>query len=196
MLLMIDNYDSFTYNLVHYFEVLGQTVLVKRNDAISLDDIEALQPSYIVLSPGPGNPDDAGICKDVVKRFGASIPLLGVCLGHQCIVEAYGGIIQHAPRIMHGKIESIRHSGEGVFFQLPESFRVTRYHSLVAANDPLPESLTLTAWCDAWEDHAPEIMGVRHKTLPIEGVQFHPESIATEYGYPLLNNFIKRYATV
>lgn len=188
MLLMIDNYDSFTYNLVHYFQVLGQTVQTHRHDKISLEDIRKLDPQYIVLSPGPKNPLHAGICLDVIDQFSQSIPTLGVCLGHQCIGHHFGGDIIHAKTIMHGKSSTVTHHNEGVFKDLENDFSVTRYHSLVIDERTLPECLTVTARS---EDN--EIMGVKHVDYPIEGVQFHPESVTTEQGYALLDNFLKYY---
>ena len=187
MLLMIDNYDSFTYNLVQYFGELGETVRVYRNDAISLDGIARLKPDLIVISPGPGTPAQAGVSLDVIREFAGKTPLLGVCLGHQAIGEAFGGRVVHAKRQMHGKVSPVHHHGTGVFEGLPNPLACTRYHSLALDRTSLPECLEITAWCDDGE-----IMGVRHKTLDVEGVQFHPESILTECGRDLLNNFLKR----
>lgn len=187
MLLMIDNYDSFTYNLVQYFGELGETVRVYRNDAISLDGIARLKPDRIVISPGPGTPAQAGVSLDVIREFAGKTPLLGVCLGHQAIGEAFGGRIVHAKRQMHGKVSPVHHYGTGVFEGLPNPLACTRYHSLALDRTSLPECLEITAWCDDGE-----IMGVRHKTFDVEGVQFHPESILTECGRDLLNNFLKR----
>ena len=187
MLLMIDNYDSFTYNLVQYFGELGAEVHTVRNDALTPDDVEQMDPQGIVISPGPGTPDDAGVSLALIKRFAGRIPLLGVCLGHQAIGQAFGGRIVRAQRVMHGKVDRVTHTGEGVFAGLPESFEVTRYHSLVVERSSLPECLAVTA-------HTPdgEIMGLRHRQFEVEGVQFHPESIATEHGHAMLANFLKR----
>ncbi|MDR0933978.1 MAG: aminodeoxychorismate/anthranilate synthase component II [Burkholderiaceae bacterium] len=186
MLLMIDNYDSFTYNLVQYFGELGETVSVYRNDAVTLDEIARIRPDRICISPGPGEPGSAGVSLDILKRFSGEIPILGVCLGHQAIGMAFGGRVIHAKRVMHGKISKITHTDTGVFRGLPNPLTVTRYHSLAIERESLPECLEITAWTDDGE-----IMGVRHKTLPVEGVQFHPESILSEAGYALLNNFLK-----
>ena len=185
MLLMIDNYDSFTFNLVQYFGELGEEVLVKRNDEISVVEIEKIAPQRIVISPGPCAPLQAGISVATVEKFAGKIPILGVCLGHQCIGQAFGGRIIHAQTLMHGKTSQMTHTGEGVFTGLPSPFRITRYHSLVIERSTKPDCLDVTAWTDDGE-----IMGVRHKTLPIEGVQFHPESIMTEHGHALLKNFL------
>ncbi len=185
MLLMIDNYDSFTYNLVQYLGELGEDVVVKRNDEISLADIEAMQPKRIVISPGPCTPNEAGISVAAIEKFAGKIPLLGVCLGHQAIGQAFGGKIVHAKTLMHGKTSQITHTERGVFAGLPSPFRATRYHSLVIERETCPSCLEITAWTEDGE-----IMGVRHKTLPIEGVQFHPESILTEHGHALLKNFL------
>ena len=186
MLLMIDNYDSFTYNLVQYFGELGEDVQVFRNDEIDLAAIAALQPDHIVISPGPCTPNEAGVSVPLIKAFAGKTPLLGVCLGHQSIGQAFGGKIVHAKQLMHGKTSMIHHKDVGVFHGLPNPFRATRYHSLVIERDSLPDCLEITAWTEDGE-----IMGVRHKTLPIEGVQFHPESILTEYGHEMLANFLK-----
>lgn len=186
MLLMIDNYDSFTYNLVQYLGELGEDVLVKRNDEISVQEIEKLAPKRIVISPGPCSPSEAGISVATIEKFAGKIPLLGVCLGHQSIGQAFGGRIVHAKTLMHGKTSEITHINEGVFKGLPSPYRATRYHSLVIERESCPDCLEITAWTDDGE-----IMGVRHKTLPIEGVQFHPESIMTEHGHALLKNFLK-----
>ena len=185
MLLMIDNYDSFTYNLVQYFGELQQDVVVFRNDEISLDEVAALDPAHIVISPGPCTPNEAGISVPLIRRFAGEIPILGVCLGHQSIGQAFGGKIVHAKRVMHGKVSIIHHGGQGVFNGLREPFEATRYHSLVIERESLPEVLALTAWTDDGE-----IMGVRHKTLAVHGVQFHPESILTQFGHELLRNFV------
>lgn len=186
MLLMIDNYDSFTYNLVQYLGELKQEVAVFRNDEIDLARVAALAPSHIVISPGPCTPNEAGISVPVIKEFSGKIPILGVCLGHQSIGQAFGGKIVHAKELMHGKTSMIHHKDIGVFHDLPNPFRATRYHSLVIERNSLPDCLEITAWTDDGE-----IMGVRHKTLPVEGVQFHPESILTEYGHEMLANFLK-----
>lgn len=185
MLLMIDNYDSFTYNLVQYFGELGEDVVVKRNDEITISEIEKLAPQRIVISPGPCTPSEAGVSVATIENFAGRIPLLGVCLGHQSIGQAFGGKIVHAKTLMHGKTSQITHTDTGVFAGLPSPYRATRYHSLVIERESCPECLEITAWTDDGE-----IMGVRHKTLPIEGVQFHPESIMTEHGHALLKNFL------
>ena len=185
MLLMIDNYDSFTYTLVQYFGELGAEVKVFRNDEIGLDEIGALAPSHIVISPGPCTPKEAGISVAAIREFAGKIPILGVCLGHQSIGDAFGGRIVHAQRLMHGKTSPIRHRGEGVFHGLPDPFTATRYHSLVIEPDSVPAVLEVTAWTDDGE-----IMGVRHRELAVEGVQFHPESILSEHGHALLKNFL------
>jgi len=190
MILMIDNYDSFTYNLVQYFRELGAEVEVFRNDAIGLDEIEARAPTGIVLSPGPCTPAEAGISVPVVRRFGPRVPMLGVCLGHQAIGAALGGKIVRASRIMHGKVSLIHHDEVGVFRGLPRPFEATRYHSLVIERSTLPEALEVTAWTEDEGDR--EIMGVRHRQWPLEGVQFHPESILTLAGKALLQNFLDR----
>jgi len=186
MLLMIDNYDSFTYNLVQYLGELGEEVVVYRNDEIALDKIAALKPEHIVISPGPCTPNEAGVSVPLIKRFAGEIPILGVCLGHQSIGQAFGGKIVHAKQLMHGKTSNIQHARQGVFCNLPSPFQATRYHSLVIERASLPDCLEVTAWTDDGE-----IMGVRHKHLPIEGVQFHPESILTEHGHDLLRNFLR-----
>jgi anthranilate synthase component 2 len=188
MLLMIDNYDSFTYNLVQYFSELGQEVVVERNDKISLKEIKNLNPEFLVLSPGPCTPNEAGISLEIVSNFKGKIPILGVCLGHQSIGQAFGGKITHAKTIMHGKTSDIHHTNKGVFKGLSNPFTATRYHSLVIERESLPDCFEITAWTDD-----EEIMGIRHKELYIEGVQFHPESILSEYGHDLLRNFIKNY---
>ena len=188
MLLMIDNYDSFTYNLVQYFSELGQEVVVERNDKVSLKEIKNLNPEFLVLSPGPCTPNEAGISLDIVNNFKGKIPVLGVCLGHQTIGQAFGGKITHAKTIMHGKTSDIHHTNKGVFKGLSNSFTATRYHSLVIDRESLPDCFEITAWTDD-----EEIMGIRHKELFIEGVQFHPESILSEHGHDLLRNFIKNY---
>lgn len=186
MLLMIDNYDSFTYNLVQYFAELGQHVEVYRNDEISLARVGELKPAFIVVSPGPCTPNEAGISVPLIQQYAGKIPILGVCLGHQSIGQAFGGKIVHAKQLMHGKVSAIHHHSTSVFRGLPNPFQATRYHSLVIERESLPDSLEITAWTDDGE-----IMGVRHKTLPVEGVQFHPESILTEHGHEMLDNFLK-----
>jgi anthranilate synthase component 2 len=183
---MIDNYDSFTYNLVQYFGELGEEVVVRRNDEITLDQIKALAPQRICISPGPCAPDQAGISVEVLKRFGPHVPVLGVCLGHQAIGCAFGGRIVRAQRLMHGKTDQVQHDSAGVFKGLPQHFTVTRYHSLVIEEESLPAALVVTSRASDGE-----IMGVRHKTLPIEGVQFHPESVLTDNGRKLIENFLK-----
>lgn len=188
MLLMIDNYDSFTYNLVQYFGELGQDVHVHRNDEITLEQIYAMKPEKIVISPGPCTPNEAGISVPLIHEFAGEIPLLGVCLGHQSIGQAFGGRIIKAKTLMHGKTSQIHHKNIGVFKDLPNPYTATRYHSLVIERETIPDCLEITAWTDDGE-----IMGVRHKTLAVEGVQFHPESILTEHGHDLLNNFLKSY---
>lgn len=185
MLVMIDNYDSFTYNLVQYLGELGEEVKTFRNDQITLDEIAALQPDRIMLSPGPCTPNEAGISLSVIERFAGKLPLMGVCLGHQSIGQAFGGKVIHAKQIMHGKTSTIEHTNQGVFADIPNPYTVTRYHSLVVERDSLPDCLEVTAWTDDGE-----IMGLRHKELSVEGVQFHPESILTEHGHALLKNFL------
>ena len=186
MLLMIDNYDSFTYNLVQYLGELGEDVRVYRNDEITLEQIEALRPTKIVISPGPCTPNEAGVSVPVIRRFAGTIPLLGVCLGHQSIGQAFGGRIVHAKQLMHGKVSEIHHNNAGVFRELPNPLTATRYHSLVIERESLPDCLEVTAWTVDGE-----IMGVRHKELAVEGVQFHPESFLTERGHDLLANFLR-----
>jgi anthranilate synthase component 2 len=186
MLLMIDNYDSFTYNLVQYFGELKQEVVVFRNDEIALEEVAALRPAHIVISPGPCTPNEAGISVPLIKRFAGEIPILGVCLGHQSIGQAFGGKIVHAKQLMHGKVSTIHHAGQGVFSGIAEPFEATRYHSLVIERESLPRELEVTAWTDDGE-----IMGVRHRSLTVEGVQFHPESILTQFGHDLLRNFVR-----
>jgi len=195
MLLMIDNYDSFTYNLVQYFGELGVDIRVFRNDEISVEEIEALAPEQIVISPGPCTPAEAGISVATIKHFAGKIPILGVCLGHQSIGEAFGGKIIRAKRVMHGKISPIHHEGKGVFRDIKTPFDATRYHSLVIAMDSLPDCLELTAWTENADGSLEEIMGVRHKELPVEGVQFHPESILSEHGHQMLKNFLESGVT-
>jgi len=191
MLLMIDNYDSFTYNLVQYLGELGAEVQVYRNDRISIEDIARLAPDHIVISPGPCTPNEAGISIDVIREFGGKLPLLGVCLGHQSIGQAFGGRIVHACQIMHGKTSPIHHSSSDVFRGLDNPFTATRYHSLVIERESLPECLEITAWTETEDGQLDEIMGIRHRELPISGVQFHPESILTEHGHDLLRNFLE-----
>jgi anthranilate synthase component 2 len=192
MLLMIDNYDSFTYNLVQYLGELGADVLVHRNDRITVEEIERLGPEKIVISPGPCTPNEAGVSVETIKRFAGGVPILGVCLGHQSIGQAFGGKIVHAGEIMHGKTSMIRHSDTGVFRGLPQPFEATRYHSLVIEPASLPECLEVTAWTGDAEGNMDEIMGVRHREMPVEGVQFHPESILTASGHDLLRNFLEQ----
>ena len=191
MLLMIDNYDSFTYNLVQYLGELGADVEVHRNDEITLDEIKARQPEKLMISPGPCTPDEAGISMSVIKTFAGKIPILGVCLGHQSIGQVFGGKIVHAKEIMHGKTSSIYHKDRHVFTGLSNPYTATRYHSLVIEKESLPDCLEITAWTQTQSGEMDEIMGVRHKTMNVEGVQFHPESILTEHGHDLLNNFLK-----
>ncbi len=190
MLLLIDNYDSFTYNVAQYLGELGADVAVHRNDEVSLADIEAMAPERIVLSPGPCTPNEAGVCLDVVRAFGPRLPLLGICLGHQCIGQAFGGEVARAEAVMHGKTSLVHHEGEGLFAGLPTPLRATRYHSLVVALDSLPSCLEVTAWTER-DGAVHELMGARHRQFPIEGVQFHPESIFTESGHDLLRNFLR-----
>ena len=190
MLLMIDNYDSFTYNLVQYFGELGQEVNVVRNDAIDIASIRTLAPAHIVVSPGPRTPNEAGVSLDIFEKLTGSIPILGVCLGHQALGQAFGGKVVRAKRIMHGKTSKIRHHGVGVFAGLPDAFEATRYHSLVVEKESLPDCLEVTAWTETDDGAFDEIMGLRHKSWRTEGVQFHPESILTEHGRELLKNFL------
>jgi anthranilate synthase component 2 len=192
MLLMIDNYDSFTYNLVQYFGELGQEVRVFRNDGIDCAGIEGLAPDYLVISPGPCTPNEAGISLEVVRRFAGRIPLLGVCLGHQTIGQAFGGQVVHAREIMHGKTSRIRHANVDLFAGLPDGFEATRYHSLVVRRETLPDCLEVTAWTETPEGGFDEIMGMRHRELRVSGVQFHPESILTEHGHAMLKNFLEQ----
>ncbi len=189
---MIDNYDSFTYNLVQYFGELGADVTVVRNDEVTVDDIEALSPDKIVISPGPCTPKEAGISVETITKFAGKIPLLGVCLGHQSIGHAFGGDIVHAKSIMHGKTSPVYHKNEGVFKDLNNPFIATRYHSLVIDQATLPDCLEITAWTQDESGNIDEIMGIRHNTLAIEGVQFHPESILTEHGHDMLKNFLEQ----
>ena len=191
-LLMIDNYDSFTFNLVQYLQELGAEVRVERNDALTVDEIERLAPERIVISPGPCTPNEAGVSMAVIERMGASTPILGVCLGHQSIGQVYGGDVIRAGRIMHGKTSRIRHEGKGVFAGLPDGYEATRYHSLVVDKATLPAALEITAWTEHDDGSIEEIMGLRHRDFPVEGVQFHPESILTQHGHALLKNFLER----
>jgi len=191
MLLMIDNYDSFTYNLVQYLQTLGAEVRVVRNDAMRVEQIEKLEPERIVISPGPCTPNEAGVSLQLIERLGSRVPILGVCLGHQGIGQAYGGQVVRAKRIMHGKTSRIRHQGRGVFAELPDGYEATRYHSLVVDRATLPEALEITAWTEDEDGGFDEIMGLRHREFPVEGVQFHPESILTEHGHALLKNFLE-----
>jgi anthranilate synthase/aminodeoxychorismate synthase-like glutamine amidotransferase len=186
MLLMIDNYDSFTYNLVQYFGELGERVTVYRNDQLTLNDVDALAPSHVVISPGPCTPNEAGISVDLVREYGARIPILGVCLGHQSIAQAYGGNIVRAPTLMHGKTSMISHEGASLFGEIPTPFQATRYHSLVVEESSLPDCFEITARADDGE-----IMGIAHRAHPVVGVQFHPESILTQYGHKMLHNFLQ-----
>ncbi|GAB1408606.1 aminodeoxychorismate/anthranilate synthase component II [Thermomonas brevis] len=192
MILMIDNYDSFTFNLVQYLQELGAEVRVERNDALSVEQVQALAPERIVVSPGPCTPDQAGISMAVIERLGATTPILGVCLGHQAIGQVYGGDVVRAGRIMHGKTSPIRHRGGGVFAGLPDGYEATRYHSLVVDKATLPDCLEVTAWTENDDGSVEEIMGLRHRQFPVEGVQFHPESILTQHGHALLKNFLER----
>ncbi len=185
-ILMVDNYDSFTYNLVQYLGELGQELIVHRNDKITLEQVKRLRPDRIVISPGPGSPKDAGVSMEIIRELGPKVPLLGVCLGHQCIGSVYGGIVERNYRLMHGKTSPIFHDGKGVFRDLPNPFEATRYHSLVVRQDGFPSELEVTA-----HTREKEIMGLRHKKFPIFGVQFHPESILTKAGMQLLRNFLK-----
>ena len=185
MLVMIDNYDSFTYNLVQYLGELGQVIKVYRNDQITVDEVEKLSPERIVVSPGPCTPREAGVSNEIIQRFAGRVPLLGVCLGHQCIGHVFGGEVVRAPRLMHGKTSMIRHDGKTIYEGLPNPFEATRYHSLIIRRETLPGCLEVTA-----ETEEGEIMGVRHRTYPIWGGQFHPESILTEHGRPMLRNFL------
>lgn len=194
MLLMIDNYDSFTYNIVQYFGELGQDVKVVRNDEISIGEIESLNPEYLVISPGPCSPNEAGISLESIRYFAGKIPLLGVCLGHQSIGQAFGGDVIRAREVMHGRLSSMYHANIGVFQDLPNPFTATRYHSLVVDKNTLPNCLEVTAWTQLPDGSLDEIMGLRHKTLPVEGVQFHPESILSEHGHQLLKNFLEQHA--
>lgn len=185
MILVLDNYDSFTYNLVQYLGEMGAEMAIYRNDRITLGEVEAMQPEKIVISPGPCTPKEAGISIDLIRKFGSRIPILGVCLGHQAIGEAFGGEVIRAPRLMHGKTSMIEHDGRSIYRQLPNPFEATRYHSLIIRRESMPDELQITAWTQEGE-----VMGVRHKSFPVEGVQFHPESILTQAGKALLKNFL------
>ena len=187
MILMIDNYDSFTYNLVQYLGELGEEPVVRRNDAVTPDQIAAMRPQRIVISPGPGRPEEAGVSNEVIRRFGRTTPILGVCLGHQCIGHVFGAVVTRAPRLMHGKTSLIHHNGRTIFAGLPDPFEATRYHSLIVQREGLPSCLEVTAQTDRRE-----IMGLKHRTWPIWGVQFHPESILTTAGKALLDNFLRQ----
>ena len=191
MLLIIDNYDSFTYNLVQYFGEMGATMEIRRNDQVTVEEIARLQPSHLCISPGPCTPKEAGVSNEVIRRFAGSIPLLGVCLGHQCIGDVFGGEVVRAARLMHGKVSRIHHTNTSVFAEMPQDFEATRYHSLLVKRDSLPECLEITAVA---ADDESEIMGLRHKELPVHGVQFHPESILTQDGKRLLKNFLEMRA--
>jgi len=190
---MLDNYDSFTFNLVHYFQALGQEVKVARNDQITLAEIETLSPAYIVISPGPCSPNEAGLSLEIIKHFAGKTPILGVCLGHQCIAQHYGATIEKAIKVMHGKTSTIKHGSNGLFHQLNNPLTVTRYHSLIVNKDTLPDCLEVTAWSSDENGENNEIMALAHKTLPLASVQFHPESILTEQGMVLLKNFLNQF---
>ena len=192
MLLMIDNYDSFTWNLVQYLQELGEEVRVVRNDELSVDEIAALKPGRIVISPGPCTPNEAGVSMAVIERLGPSVPIFGVCLGHQSIGQVLGGKVVRARQIMHGKTSPMHHSGVGVFAGLENPFEATRYHSLIVERESLPDCLEITAWTEHEDGGFDEIMGLRHKEWPLEGVQFHPESILTQHGHDMLRNFLSR----
>ncbi|WP_027330271.1 anthranilate synthase component II [Marinimicrobium agarilyticum] len=191
MILMIDNYDSFTYNVVQYLAELGADIKVVRNDEITVEEVGRLKPEKIVISPGPCTPNEAGVSLEVIKTYAGKIPLLGICLGHQAIGQAFGGDVIRAPKVMHGKTSLVYHHNKGVFRELNNPLQATRYHSLVIDRATLPDCLEVTAWTQNEDGSPAEIMGVRHKTLPVEGVQFHPESILTEQGHELLNNFLR-----
>ncbi|GAB4223011.1 MAG: aminodeoxychorismate/anthranilate synthase component II [Gammaproteobacteria bacterium] len=196
MLLIIDNYDSFTYNLVHYFGRLGSTPTVVRNDAITLDEIHKLEPSAIILSPGPCTPNEAGICLALIERFAGIVPIFGVCLGLQCIAQYFGGAIVRAPHVMHGKLSNIYHNNSDVFSNLPNPLRATRYHSLIVEPKTIPAVLQITAWTQTPQGDLECIMGLRHRSHLISGVQFHPESIASEYGLEILQQFLHQIALI
>lgn len=189
MILMIDNYDSFTFNLVQFLGELGQELVVKRNDEVTISDIENMKPDFLMISPGPCSPNEAGISMEVIQHFAGKIPIFGVCLGHQSIAQVFGGEVVRAERLMHGKTSPMYHDGKTIFSDIPNPFTATRYHSLIVKKETLPESLEITSWTEEGE-----IMALRHKTLPIEGVQFHPESIMTSHGKELLHNFIRKYS--
>ncbi len=190
MIVMIDNYDSFTYNLVQYFGELGAEVEVHRNDQITVEQVAAKKPSHIILSPGPCTPNEAGICLELIAKLKDSFPILGVCLGHQSIGQAFGGEVVRARQVMHGKVSPVHHHQQGVFFGLPSPFTATRYHSLIVETSTLPKDFEITAWTQHADGTMDEIMGIQHQTLPIAGVQFHPESILTEHGHAMLKNFL------
>jgi len=192
MLLMLDNYDSFTFNLVQYLQELGAEVRVERNDALTVAQIAALAPDKIVISPGPCTPNEAGVSLDVLRELGPTIPIFGVCLGYQALGQVFGGKVIRAGQIMHGKTSPIHHEGNGVFAGLPDAFAATRYHSLVVDKDSVPACLEVTAWTENDDGSIEELMGLRHREFPVEGVQFHPESILTEHGHALLRNFLER----
>lgn len=194
MLLMVDNYDSFTYNIVQYFGELDQEVKVVRNDQVTLEQIERWQPKYLVIGPGPCSPTEAGISIPAINHFAGKIPLLGVCLGHQAIGQAFGGNIIRAKTVMHGRLSDMHHSSKGIFSNLPSPFSATRYHSLVIEQNSLPECLEVTCWTNQADGSIEEIMGVKHKTLAVEGVQFHPESILSQHGHQIFKNFLEIYA--
>ena len=191
---MIDNYDSFTFNLVHYFQSLGQDVVTYRNDELSIAEIEALSPSYIVISPGPCTPNEAGISLEVVKHFAGKIPILGVCLGHQCIAQVFGAKVKKAKQVMHGKISQIHHNNKGLFSELNQPLTVTRYHSLVVERSGIPEEFEIIAWTNDNQGKFEEVMALQHRQLALASVQFHPESVMTEQGHELLNNFISQFS--
>ena len=191
MILMVDNYDSFTYNLVQYLGQLGEELIVKRNDEITIKEIEELNPDFLMISPGPCSPNEAGISMEAIEYFAGKIPIFGVCLGHQSIAQVFGGNVVRAERLMHGKTSEIFHDGKTIFANLPNPFTATRYHSLIVKKETLPDCFEISAWTAA-----EEIMAIRHKMLPIEGVQFHPESIMTKHGLDLLQNFINQYKRV
>ena len=192
MLLMIDNYDSFTYMIVQYFQEFGAQVKVIRNDELNIAQLEALKPTHLVISPGPCTPNEAGISMAAIEYFAGKVPILGICLGHQCIGQVFGAQIRQATQIMHGKVSAVHHANQGVFAQLPVVFNATRYHSLVVDHESLPDCLQITAWTELETGEVEEIMGLQHKELMIEGVQFHPESILTEFGREMLASFLAR----